>query len=293
MQHILPRPFAASLIIIGFLFAPAALFAQSFWLERNTEKTFALELYNPVLSGLRYVSYQGASYPVDYSFNTFALFLSTRLPVAKNKFFVAELPFAHAEFDTKIDRDFSFFRNSGQESTIGNPYLGLELGSLASRFFTEIGIRLPLTREENTYAAQVGARSTGNRPESFYDFVAMKIAINYQNRRKEGLVFRLRVSAAYLHKFGELIQGHGFIITPTARIGYKTGRINAGTYLLISGEGMSIRSMVQRTAFNSGFNSNFRASGEVGLWANIDLGRLQPSIYINDFSTFGIGIQLR
>jgi hypothetical protein len=63
-----------AMLIIVVLIIPAALAAQSFWLERSQEKIFLLEIFKPKAaeSGV----FNGASYPIDYSFATSAIFLA-------------------------------------------------------------------------------------------------------------------------------------------------------------------------------------------------------------------------
>jgi hypothetical protein len=290
MTKILSRLPAAALLAIMILILPVAALAQSFWVERNHGKTLALEIFKPSLhSGV----YNGVSYPVDYSFQTVALFLSLRWPVGNKTFLVAELPFAHAAFDTKINGVHSFFRNRGEENTIGNPYLGLEIGSKASRFSGAAGIRLPLLAQDHGFALAVGAESDSDREEAFLDFAAIKVVVNYRLKREAGLVFRLRLGAAYLRKFENFVQGNGLFVTPAARIGYKTGRLSAGAYIIFPMRGTNVTSAEIRTVFTRGSNFSFKLTQEEGLWANISLGKLQPGVRINTNSfALNLGVQL-
>jgi len=296
MPRISSRPIRVMLIVVVILILPVAISAQSFWLQRSHGKTLALEIFKPTLhSGV----YNGVSYPVDYSFKTAAFFFSLRWPIGKKTFLVAELPFAYAAFDTKIDRPFSFFRNSGYESTIGNPYVGFELGGKASPFFAEAGIRFPIVATEHGYAMKVGAESDIDREEAFLDFATVKVMINYRLRRETGLVFRLRLGAAYLHNFDT--QNYGCAIPLVTRIGYKTGRLSTGAYLVWFIEGRNEKRSEVQTAFNRGSYFSFKITQEEGLWANISLGKLQPGVIINPsfadgiFDSFAInlGVQLQ
>ena len=284
----------AFLVMILILILPAMLSAQSFWLERSAGKSLGLELFKPSFDNSTLVFNRGEYYPVDFSFKTFAVFLSTRWPVGSKTFGVAELPFAHAEFDTEIDQEFSFYRNSGHESMIGNPYVGFEFGGISSPFFAEVGVRLPLVAEDYSYALRAGVSADGDRPEAFIDFAAVKVALNYQRRGEAGLIFRFRLGAAYLRKSGDMISGRGFTITPAARIGYKTGRISAGAFMILPGEHRIVSTASRGLGFmNRGANTNLRVSGQAGLWANIDLGSLQPGVYVSDSFDINFGVQLR
>jgi hypothetical protein len=284
---------ATMLVAIVVLILPASLSAQSFWLERSPGKTLALEIFKPTLhSGV----YNGVSYPADYSFQTSAFFFSLRWPVGSKTFLVAELPFAHAAFDTKIDRPFSFFRNSGHESTIGNPYLGLEIGGKASRFFAEAGFRLPLVSSERGFARLVGQNSDPVRDEAFLDFTVVKAMINYRLKRETGLVFRLRLGAAALRNFET--HSYGFSFPLDILIGYKTERLSAGAYIPIKG-GFIKTSRRTESAFTRGSDFSFKMNQQEGIWANIRLGKLQPGVYIDPsfdgdvINTFAINLGIR
>jgi hypothetical protein len=76
------------LIVIVILILPVALAAQSFWLERNQERAFLLEIFKPKTAGSGV--FNGASYPIDYSFATSALFFSLRQPIGGKISLVAE-----------------------------------------------------------------------------------------------------------------------------------------------------------------------------------------------------------
>jgi hypothetical protein len=220
----------AMLIVLVVLILPAALPAQSFWLERSHGKTLMLEIFKPdEHSGF----YNGAFYPVDYSFETFALFLSLRQPIGSKYFLVAELAFAHAAFDTKIDRPFSFYRHSGASSTMGNPYIGLERGSPTSWFFIEAGIRLPLVKTDNNYAARIGEIADLDRREAFEDYLALKAMLNLQHKFANGLRFRLKSGAIIQYDFD--YRGDIYFTFPgnaNAQVGYETTRINLGASLI-------------------------------------------------------------
>jgi hypothetical protein len=269
-----------TLIAIFVLILPDAISAQSFWLEHSQGKTFLLEIFKPqVHEGV----YNGVRYPVEYSFETVALFLSLRQPIGSKYFLVVELPFAHAAFDTKIDRAFSFYRHSGRSSTIGNPYLGLELGNLSfklgsinSQFFTEVGIRLPLAKTVNNYAARVGEAVDFDRDEAFEErYVAVKAMLNFRLKHKTGLTFRIR-GGAIIQRDLDHLRDHYLSLLGNAQIGYETARINIGG------------NFVLRVLFSriSGSDFNWEGAGALGLTASIKLGNLRPGIYIAQSAPF-------
>jgi len=297
MQRISPRPVASMLIFIFALIFPAALAAQSFWLERSQGKTFLLEIFK---SDVRSGVYNGVSYPVDYSFETSALFFSLRWPIGSKYFLVAELPFAHAAFDTKIDRPFSFYRYSGSSSTIGNPYIGLERGSLNSRFSTEIGLRLPLAKTDNNYAAEIGQAADPDRLEAFENYAALRAMINYRTKRTKGLMFHARVGSIVQRDF-DYLRDQYFSLFINPHIGYKTARINIGLNIVIRGGFRKQYRNRLATVFTRGSDFNFTTNQYQGLTASIRLGKLRPGVYFNpsfdrrliDFFALNLRLQLK
>ncbi|GEM_PF-4165535 len=287
MPRISFRPIMATLIVIVVLILPAALAAQSFWLERSPGKTFLLEIFKPnISSGV----YNGVRYPVDYSFETFALFLSLRWPMGSKYFLVAELPFAHAAFDTKIDRAFSFYRFNGHSNTIGNPYLGLERGSF------EIGLRLPLAKTDNNYAAPVGMAADVDRREAFESYAALRATVNYQAKRL--FFWKLPQSWALRYRFGAIIlrnfdhfRDNYFAFPLNFQIGYQTARIQLGiNNASWIGALRQYRDRIQ-SSFTRDSDFTIHAEGEGGFTASIKFGNLRPGLYIG--SSFGLNLNIQ
>ncbi|MGH7600444.1 MAG: hypothetical protein ACREOI_29165 [bacterium] len=113
-----------------------------------------------------------------------ARFLSLYWPMGRKTFLVAELLFAHTAFKTKFDREFSFFRHSGYESTIRNPYFGLEIVGKSSSFFAEAGIRLPRVAPDCGFAMKGGNDFDLDREEAFLDFAVKVCALNRNGLRR-------------------------------------------------------------------------------------------------------------
>jgi len=275
MQQPSYRPATAILITVLIGIFPAALSAQSFWLERSYGKTVMLEIFKPKVSG---GAYNGVNYPVDYSFKTFALFLTLRSQIGSKSFLVVELPFAHASFDTKIYTDFSFYRNSGYSNTIGNPYIGLERGSLNSRFFTEIGLRLPLAKTDNNYAATVGRAADPDRREAFENYAALRAMVNYRSKRTKGLTFRARGGVVVQRDFDH--RGDNYFSLPIdAQIGYgyETGRFRLGVNLVI-------RIATDYQSYNSGIyrggSFKMNQTQHLRLRGSVRLGSLRLGAYL-------------
>ena len=265
------------LVGLVILILPAALSAQSFWLERSPGKTLMLEIFKPYIND---EFYNGEFYPVEYSFETFVLFLSIRSQIGSKYFLVAELPFAHAAFDTKIDRPFSFYRFSGASSTLGNPYFGLERGSPSSWFFAELGIHLPLVETDNNYATRAGKISDLDRREAFEDYVTLKAMLNFQHKFANGLRFRLE-SGAIIQYAADHPRDISFTLpgNVNAQVGYETARLNLGASLILA---------VDRS------RSFAWEEGALGLTASVKFDKQQLGVYIIAPNSVGLnfGIQL-
>jgi hypothetical protein len=271
-------PAVAIHIVTVILILPGALAAQSFWLERSQGKTFFLEIFK--LDNSTGV-YNGARYPVDYSFESFASFLTLRAQTGSKSFLVVELPFAHAVFDTKIDSDFSYYRNSGSSNMIGSPYIGFEYGSLNSRFFTEIGIRLPLAKTDNNFAAAIGRASNPDREEAFERLAAIKLVLNYRSKRTRGLTFRARGGAVVQRDLDQLSDDYySFLLSTQIGYGYEPGRFRLAANFVTQ-----IRFSFQMVEDPFGFEATSRSFRAVQmqyfrLTGNVDLGSVRLGMYL-------------
>jgi hypothetical protein len=167
-------------ILTGLL--PGSILGQPLWLDRSHDKTIALEILKP--------SFDDRTFIKNTKFVTSALFLSLRLPLSENLHFVGELPFANGGFD--------FDGESESESTIGNPYLGLEISGQNSPVFAELGIRAPLAKEEN-FGTLIGVLTDFvDRAEAFTpDMVSITAMANYRYKNPSGFVTRLRGGPAF------------------------------------------------------------------------------------------------
>lgn len=296
----------SNLIVLFLPLMPVTLAAQSFWFERNSAKTLALEFYKPGLAESHWLTSLGEPYTLDYAFKTFALFLSTRFPVGQNKFFVAELPFAYAEVDTKFDHG---LRSRSRTGTLGNPYLGLEFGSLTSRFFTELGIRPPLTKEGSGYAANVGRASQYDRPEAFEHLASLRAMINYRSPRTRGVTFRARAGVVVQRDLDRL-SDHFFSMPLDTQIGYgyEIGSVRLGLDLYVRIEAGYTHQKFTSFVFNRGSETSFKLSQKqrLGLSGSFKLDRLRlsasfPALFsdserassIPDFDLFGLNLSLQ
>jgi len=244
------RP-VAMFIAMFILTLHVSVGAQSFWLERNHGKVLGLEIFKPGLGG-------GLS---DYLFkrrSTF--FLSQRAPIGSKTFLMAELPFSHFAFDTKSNHDSSLFRGRGAENRFGNPYLGVEIGGIDAKIFTEIGIRLPLNGD-------IGAAIDLDRDEAFDDYAAVKALLNYQRRRDQGFTYHFRGGPVVLLDFNNPRDNY-FVFLVDALIRRETKRMSFGA------------GVIMRISLYEYRYSTINQRQNLVIVGGLKLGNLRPSVYI-------------
>ena len=114
----------------------------------------------------------------DFSFFTINYSASARIRLGNNLFGLIEIPYAHIGYkDTWYDWSGYPYEYEFHESTLGNPYIGAEIGGQSSGPFLRIGTRVPLTDEKKDWASSFGQTATVDWPEVFAaDIIAIQTA---------------------------------------------------------------------------------------------------------------------
>jgi len=167
MQRSIFHLFTVLIIVITY---PAGGSAQSIWTAQYPgEHSVTLEIMKP--------NFPGRS---NFSFATSVLFLSTSIPLSDQTNIVLDLPFSHAGSSRSSD------------NTVGNPYVGIELGGQNAHVYPEFGVRLPVLTSFGD-GVLVGRLSDFDRLEAFTpDIFSISGMLNYQHRVDSGLTLRLR-----------------------------------------------------------------------------------------------------
>jgi hypothetical protein len=241
--------------IIGILFLFSSIHsAPSFWTARNQRKMLNIEFLKPFFDG-----HSGNS-P-----NVVAYFINCRLPLSKTIFFICELPVVHVETKSPW--------YSKSETTIGNPYLGIEIQKSLSPVFTEIGIRVPVSSENNgkfygfysDYVDHLEAFST--------DFFQIACMLNYQHRETSGFAVRLRCGM-----LSDINTGNKY-----------DGETSTNLYLLHGAEaGWHFKKAFFGIGLASRWDLNKKESGyfyprhyhQMGFKLGLESGTLQPAIHL-------------
>lgn len=177
-----PVAATARSVLVGALLAlaaPAVAPGQSVWNDPVDPPRAWLEMRRPVLAE-ELVGGDGLTAASS------AWFLGGRFRIAPDVRLVAELPFAHGEPESVP------IFGSGTTS-VGNPYLGLEIARDGATVWYELGARLPLAPEDN-FGGVVGlVADPVDRMEAFgNDLVPVSVMVNYAAATPEGFVVRLR-----------------------------------------------------------------------------------------------------
>lgn len=251
---------------------PATAPAQSPWLAPRQDHPIALEVVKPIFD------------EDDFNTLTSAAFLSFTVWTGENASIVAELPFAYAGVD---DGEFSDGESS---TTLGNPYVGVEIRGKDSPSSFEIGVRAPLTSDEEV-AALVGAFADIDRFEAFLpDVVSLSGFGTYRSRTRNGVEFVLHGGPIFAMQTdpdgGDQAELN---LRYAAQIWYRPG-----AYAL--GLGATGRAFVTEDG-----NFGERTAHQVGIAANVDLGGVRPGIQVRipldedlrDLMDFTVGLSLQ
>jgi hypothetical protein len=240
-----------SLLFCAF-WAPGSAFAESIWLPQPTQgDELRLEAVLPNLK--------------DADFTTFSLawFLSGTFQAKETLAFSVDVPFAHVANP----------EGSESSSAIGNPYLGLRLGSHDTAVMGELGVRLPFA-PDNEEAALFGYLiDQVDRTEAFLPEVASAtVGVNYRYRSAEGFGVRLRLAPVLWFDSGTtLADDFEAWIRYSAQGFYQAGPATFGG---------GITGRYWASSNDSGDNFGQRSIHEFDLFVNLDYGRLRPSLRI-------------
>lgn len=251
-----------SVLMLATLFVPLALSAQSIWLERSHQRAFSLEVLRP--------NFKNESDAFFTQSNSgWVVFATLRLPVSGRILFVGELPFTHANAETKSVR-FNI-NESESQSVFGNPYLGVEITDRTGAFITEIGLRVPITPDDKFLGTITGLYSEYDRLEAFLPKVlsAMTIA-NYRYHAPSGFAFKLRGGPSLLIYTGDdaFDDDVELFMSYSAQAGYETERWS------ILG-GVTGRALL--TTEDASFDE--RSIHQLGFNASVGLGQVRPGVH--------------
>ena len=229
------------------LIIPVSGAARSIWLEPPTGSEIRLEGVKPNFKNM------------EFSNLSMVWFLSGNFKTGGNGQISWDIPYAN----------FSEKEGTASSSTIGNPYVGMEIGSENSPFRCEIGIRLPLASDEEDAAFLGAYADIVDRMEAFLPDVLSVIAgTNFRHQSANGLGLRLRLAPILWMDTGDTLADDSEI------------------WIRYSGQAMVI---MESGSVGVGFSGRYIATeerdddfgeknlNEFGIFANWSLGRWKPS----------------
>lgn len=178
---------ATFFVALLFLLNPTPSTAQSVWIDQGLRPAIWAEGFIGPMTGRR-----------SDTFHSTGWYFGSRLPVGDRAFLVAELPVAVA--GDRISRT-TFPSGETREIVqegglaVGNPYLGMEIGSPESSTHYELGLRLPLASEDEPSARLLAAsldwvdRQLAWLPSTGLSLIGK---VDYSARNASGWFVRLR-----------------------------------------------------------------------------------------------------
>ncbi len=168
--------FLAALMLFIFMQA----WAQSTWMNRSADRSVSLEILKP--------SYVNGN---DVTFTTSVIYLSTHIPINDHLRFIGEVPYSHFGATGAF---------SGSESSIGNPFVGVDYRNKDSDVSYEFGLRLPLASDKKLGAFLNGFSTDFDRVDAFMPkTVPATLMINHYRKYPSRFVTLLRGGVNFLY----------------------------------------------------------------------------------------------
>lgn len=235
------------LVLIGAV--PAG--AQSIFLEPNTGPSLHLEALRPSVGS------------VDFSFFSYAFYLSGRVKIGETAQLRFEIPYASYKLEN------SLFTETGR-SSFGNPYVGAEFGPRDRGVQGEVGIRLPVMSDSAEAAGFGILADPVERVEAYlHDILSVYAGLSYRHRAESGFAMMLRaVPVAWIYT-GDRNADSEITVLHSAQAWYEAEKVAVGAGLsgrfLVTADGADLG---QRTLYQLGF------------FANFDLGTFLPGFQV-------------
>ncbi|MFC1499997.1 hypothetical protein ACFL6T_03140 [Candidatus Zixiibacteriota bacterium] len=237
------------MLILGVGAIPHPLTAQSIFRPPDTGATFTIESIRPDFD------YEGPTFP------TAGVFLTYRGNRTAGKRFILEVPLAIANSSY-----------SDTEIVLGNPYIGIELGSDDSANFIDIGVRLPLTGKDQEGARFIGLISDFNQRMGAFavESLWLKGGFNHRSKSASGLGIRVRLGpSVWIPTQDTEYRDTEFLMLYSAQLSQDLGKMSlwgalSGNYWISE----------------KGFDFDERVWNTLGIGATLRPGSVQPGLFI-------------
>ena len=193
------------------------------------------------------------------SYSGYAITLSSRIKLVRQTFLVVELPFVKASY-TSIS-------TNQDESSLGNPYIGIQFSGEGSKFFGEIGFRPPFMPEKKYLAESIGLITDFDRFEAYVpNYLQVSGAVNFQTQFSPVFGVRIRLGPSVNFRVkgnsdGDLYAAYAVLLE------FQKEQFSAGG-------GYAARSLLTRSGVTD------RTVDAVEFSAKIRFDRIQPGVQV-------------
>ncbi len=157
----------------------SAIFAGILWAMICGESNAQTNWYIDTLRNSVKVEFSKACFAdlINIEYGGFGLFVSANYHIERKLWIVAEIPFAHTEYEYY---DFYYNRyHKNSYDVLGNPYFGIRVWSRENQVYNEVGVRYPFS-EDSDEGFIGGGFSNFEKSEAFQnDYITLKWTFNY------------------------------------------------------------------------------------------------------------------
>ncbi len=254
------------LTILFSILAGNTAWAQSIWLSPDPEPGVSLEILKPKFEHSDY-------HEIDFTSSLW--FLSARLPIGRNAHALVELPVS--TFKGSI-YNWDYFLYGGSEyreldgqTTLGNPFVGLEILDRQRTWYSLFGVRLPLIGEKDSDAKTHAIVADVDRAEAFMDdLTPVTIRFGYRSPKKDGIALHAYAGPTIWLLGGDNTANDNEIL------------MDYGAQIWVRSEfarmGAGITGRYWLTLDNADFDES--TVHQFGFAANIGDGRIRPGVHL-------------
>jgi hypothetical protein len=275
------------LVLVAFaaVLAPADARAQSIFLEPNSGPGIHLEALRPNISGINFTN-------LSYSY-----YLSGRFRAGETLRIRVEVPYVFYKAEYGFYDEYGYYveGTSDGRSSLGNPYLGVEVGSELEGFRGEFGFRLPVVEREDEawdmgMAADIVERLEAHLP----DYLPVYAGGNYKYRSGNGLGLLIRLVPVLLFYNGEGSGDTEVQIIHSAQVWYEDEKVGVGAGFSGRYDGSGeADDFGERTLYQFGFFGNYRFGNFMpGFQVRFPLDSDLKDGWINTSYSFSLGVAL-
>lgn len=230
-----PRIFPSLLVC---LFCLANAQGQTIWTQRSDRIGLRLEYLRPNFP----------SQSTGYEFTNQILTAGGKFPIGKTIFVTIEVPMSWEKQSNPY--------TSTSKNGLGNFFVGLEIGSVESPVFGEVGAR-PILRQDLGVSGLGGYFGDFDRGEAYFqEITSYQLALNLASTQRQGFVYRVRIGPTlWVPEAGKKTTT---FIDYGAKAGYDDGALSL--YIGITGRWNTEVTTGKAALHHLGFDLGYRMS---------------------------------